>query len=82
MYSVSHKNWPSTFYYISFVIIAIISRNSETNFDTDYVLMWLSQYFVFQKSILKYVFDILVIEILMRKYLVFWYLKYFLKSYI
>ena len=42
--------------------------------------MWLCQYFVFLKKYFKYVFDILVIEILMRKYLVFWYLKYFLKS--
>jgi len=31
--------------------------------------MWLYQYFVFLKNILKYAFDILVIEILMRKYL-------------
>jgi len=52
----------------------------EENFD--YVLMWICQYFVFLKSILKYVFDILVFEILRRKYLVFWYLKCFLKEYL
>jgi len=45
----------------------------------DYVLMWLFRYFVFKKSILKYVFDILVFEILYKEYFAqLWRSQYFI----